>query len=338
MRLSESLRKNIFETSVGGIINRFKVGKRRNPFFFDEIGLGYVKLCDQRRYNTELMEMSREWGFILFEKIVSPVAKKLPLPYLMSCNVIVKKLFRHLGYMDSIQFSRKEDDARVKTMSEENVKIIGINSLHTGLYMGFLTSIFSSDIEFLDARDMGNGNCEYKFKILKKPPSIRSKDRREYDKLNQLSSVHGSTIKDALKLNIFNMKNNKIYFRGKTISNIENTIFHLFGNRGILLDEVPKISHDYFKNIVEKDSSKEEKLNMIKSLLQVMGWGIIKITMEERKIVFHINNPPYGLQLEKDNWSFLIRVILGYLWLLNKEFKIRQVKTSYKKLIVDYSV
>ncbi len=76
---------------------------------------------------------------------------------------------------------------------------------------------------------------------------------------------------------------------------------------------------------------------MIKSVLQMMGWGTINIIIEKKKIVFHINNLPYGLQLEKDNWNFLIRVILGYLWLLDKKFKIMNVKTCYKKLIVNYS-
>lgn len=337
MRMSESLRKNIFETSAGGIINKFKIVKRRSPFFFDEIGLKYVKLCDERGYDKELRKMSHEWGFMLFERIVSSVTKKLPLPHLVSCNIIVKKLFSHLGYMEGIRFSRNGDIAIVNTKNEENIKIIGINSLHTGLHMGFSTAIFNSQMEFLGAKETGNGNCEYTFKILNKPPPFRAKDKSTYDRLNSLPSMQGPTLKDALKNNIFKMKGNRIYFRGKVISSIESTIFHLFSNRRILLEEVPKISYDYFKDIVKKESSDEEKLNLLKFLLQAMGWGIIKITMKGKRIVFHINYPPYGFQVESDNWDFIIIVILGYLWLIDKRFKIDKVNISYKKLRVEYS-
>jgi hypothetical protein len=67
-----------------------------------------------------------------------------------------------------------------------------------------------------------------------------------------------------------------------------------------------------------------------------MGWGIVKITIDKEIIIVKIDNPPYGLQIEKDNWSFLVRMILGYLWLLDKRFKITNIDESYKNLIITY--
>ena len=49
-----------------------------------------------------------------------------------------------------------------------------------------------------------------------------------------------------------------------------------------------------------------------------------------------IKNPPLGIQKENDNWDFLILTILGYLWLIDKNFKIKEVGMG-KKLSVLYS-
>jgi len=141
-----------------------------------------------------------------------------------------------------------------------------------------------------------------------------------------------------LKNKIFQLKGkNSIYFRGKRLSIVENTIFHLTGNRSILLDKVPHISYDFFEQIIEKDSADERKLTLLKTLLQTMGWGIIKISYRNKKIILiEIKNPPYGFQLEKDNWNFLIRVILGYLWFLDKDLKLVNIESSYKHLNIIY--
>jgi hypothetical protein len=298
--------------------------------------LEYVKLCDERGYDKELREMSQKWGFMLFERPIYPLVKKLP--HFISLNILMKRLFKHMGYMDSVHFSKNGNIVKISTRNEENVKTIGTNSFNTGLYMGILSKLFSSQIEFLDAREIEKGDCEYKFRILNEPLFFSSKDKHTYDMLNHLPIVRGPTLKDALKSNIFKIVDNRIYFRGRIISSIENTIFHLFGDRKILLKDVSKISYGYFKDIVEKASSNEEKLNLIKFLLQVMGWGVVKIVVKKKQIIFSIDHPPYGFQTENDNWDFLIRVILGYLWLLDRNFKIKKVKTGCKKLCVEYSV
>ena len=164
-----------------------------------------------------------------------------------------------------------------------------------------------------------------------------SKEKRVYDKLNQPRRKTGFTLKDALKRGLFQLKNgNKIYFRGRSLIPIENTVFHLFSNEKILLEKVPILSYEYFSGIIEKSAKNENKLTLLKNILQAMGWGSITIVIKDG-ILVKIDNPPYGSQMERDNWLFLINVILGYLWLLDKKFTISRIKESYQRLEIHYS-
>ena len=118
---------------------------------------------------------------------------------------------------------------------------------------------------------------------------------------------------------------------------MENTLFHLIGIKGPLLNDVPDISHDYFKGLIEQGSDME-KLSLIKNLLQSMGWGRISIANMGNETVFRIDHPPYGFQADRDNWDFLIRVILGYLWLINRKYAIADVRMQHMILTVRYSL
>lgn len=335
MRLSESLRKNIFEASVGGIINKLKIRKRRSTFFFEEIYSEYVKACEDAGYGKEMMEISREWMIMSFERIVLASFKKIPPIILL--NTIMKKLWIMSGLMDNFNASKDGRIVTIRTMNEAITRFIERNQLTMGFYIGVLSSLFMHDLKPVNIVQTKT-ECEYKFRLLdKKPVPVRSKDKPLYDRLNRMKEVRGFTLKDLLEKKVFHLKGkNRTYFRGKLISPIENTLFHLIGNRKILLDKVPEISYNYFKDVI-KDSSDAKKLSLIKTILQAMGWGIIKIAAKDKRIIFEIKNPPYGLQAEEDNWDFLIRTILGYLWLLNKGFRIKQVKTDYKRLWVEYS-
>ena len=61
------------------------------------------------------------------------------------------------------------------------------------------------------------------------------------------------------------------------------------------------------------------------------------LVKNENEVVIRIDNPPYGLQLEKNNWNFLIQTILGYLWTLNNNLKIRGTKSGFKYIVIIYS-
>ena len=165
----------------------------------------------------------------------------------------------------------------------------------------------------------------------------KSKDKKIYDKLNQIGRESGLTLKDALKKGIFKLKkNNRVYFRGKSMIPIENTLFHLFSNKKILIKRIPFITYDYFSEMVEKKVRKELKLKLLKNILQATGWGIVKIVVKEG-VSIKINYPPHGSQPEKDNWLFLGNFILGYLWMLDEKFKLACIKESYHQIELSYS-
>ena len=69
-----------------------------------------------------------------------------------------------------------------------------------------------------------------------------------------------------------------------------------------------------------------------------MGWGILTIIKKEKEIIIEIKNPPYGIQKESDNCDFIINVILGYLWVIDKKFRIIEIKCFFKKLIIKYGL
>jgi len=103
------------------------------------------------------------------------------------------------------------------------------------------------------------------------------------------------------------------------------------------MNRVPHLSYEFFKDIVEKDSSQEGKLILLKNILQIMGWGLIETSIvKDNKISITIKYPPYGMQIEKDNWYFLIHMILGYIWLLDKRFRMEKVDVNNRVLKVEF--
>lgn len=190
-------------------------------------------------------------------------------------------------------------------------------------------------------RESKNNDCyEYIFQLKnKKWERILPKEKQFYNKLNFSKESEGIEFKAALKKGIFLLKDsNKIYFRRKSIIMLENTFFHLISNNQILMNRISRISHEFFKDVIEKDASNESKIMMLKNILQIMGWGAMTVSMEKNnEISININHLPYGLQRENDNWDFLINVILGYMWLLDKKFKIKKVGMINSILKIDFS-
>ncbi|RLJ07697.1 MAG: hypothetical protein DRP16_02960, partial [Candidatus Aenigmatarchaeota archaeon] len=95
MKLSESLSRNILETSTGIILNKFKVRKRRNIFFFDDIGLKYIEICEKKGFGQALQNISKKWGYLLFNQTI-PFAKKQHHKIIF--NTIISQLLKHQGY------------------------------------------------------------------------------------------------------------------------------------------------------------------------------------------------------------------------------------------------
>lgn len=334
MRLSTSLSRNIMEATVGGILYKFKLGKRRHTLFFEDILSLYVEKCEGAGYGDDSERNDQKWGSLIIKLLVPAPLKKLPPSIVL--NRVMKKIWVNLGLMDDFYFVKKGDIIKIKTKNEGVTRIIGENRGMVGFHTGILNSIFNCQVDCVKA-EQTKKLCGYTFKLKNEPFSIESRTRDEYDKLNFLPPVEGYTLKDMLEKGVFKLKGNLICFRERTLIPVENTIFHIIGNQAILLEEVPRISWSYFKEIVGMDASDEKKLALLKTLLQVMGWGIVTIVLEEDAVSMEIKNPPYGLQSGKDNWIFLINVVLGYLWLLNDKFKVEKIDEGHKKLSIIYS-
>jgi len=335
MRFSDHLQKNIIETHAGRLLSKFKIKSRRDVLFFEDILVDYIKECEKNGYEKEIRNVSKKWMNLTMQQMTPKILKKAPLFFL---NKIMKNLWVSLGLMSDLSIIKSENIIEIKTKNETPTRVIGENNFIVGFYEGILNILFKSNlkcIKFLQTKR----HCKYTFNIEDEPfDFIKCKEKEVYNKLNQLPESVGIDFKSALKKGIFNLKkDNKIYFRGKSIILGENTLSHLISNSNLLPEKIPYISYDFFKKIIKEDSTDEEKLVLIKTILQIMGWGIIKVKKSKKYILMEIKNPPYGLQSEKDNWEFLIRTVLGYLWLLDKDFVVKNIKEQYKKLIILYS-
>jgi len=333
MRISELFRKNILETGVGGVVNKLRIRKRRNSLFFGDIFIEYVRECESSGFSKEMINIGRNWMFLYFGQLVPGTIKKLPLSIL---SRIMKRVWINVGLMEDFNIKMKNGLIEIETSKEAITGIIGKNQFSVGLFMGICNALFNSGIEVAKVSQTKNMN-KYIFRVNKnKKFGIESKDKKTYDKLNYLKPVSGLTLSDAFKKKIFNLRGNRIYFRGRSVYTVENTLFHLIGEKNILADRISTISYNFFSNVVDANTSENKKLGLIKILLQTMGWGIVKIIDRDKKLIFEIRNPPFGLQRENDNWIFMIKAILGYLWVLDKNFKLRSFRLRDRTIEIVY--
>jgi len=275
MRLSESLKKNIMESSAGRVLNKFKIKARRDAFFFEDILAEYVKECEDAGYENELQEIGKKWMNLVIQQTLPSVFKKTPMFFL---NNILKKLWTNLGLIDDIKATKDRNIIKIDTKNEALTRSIGKNTLIIGSYIGILNVLFGSEVKVLKITQTKK-QCEYFFRIENKPYQyIRCKEKDLYNKLNERKDSEGYTLRDALKKGIIQLdQDNKIFFRGKRLIVGEPTLSHLISNSGIMIEKLPFISYNYFNSLVKKDTSNEEKLFLIKVLIQVMGWGNMKI-------------------------------------------------------------
>jgi len=336
MRLSESLRRGVMETFAGGVINRFKLKGRRDVFFFEDILANFIKECESAGYCKQMEDLARDWMNLTINYLPAAI-KKMPVTVVF--NIIGKKIWINLGLLDDIKLVKKNDVIYLRTRNECITRVIGKNRFAVGFYKGMLEIVTQSEIENINYKQTVK-ESEYEYLIKKGKPNINLelKDKKYYNKLIRLRLSNNLTIKNVLKKHIFILKNgNKIYFRGKLVSPVENTLFHLFGNNLILPKELTKISYNFFKGVVSENSTKERKTILLKFLFQSMGWGLIKIKMiKGEQFLIEVMNPPIGLQAGKDNWNFLAMVMLGYLQTINPKLKVEGIENLQTKFTVIY--
>lgn len=322
--------------TIGGIVNKFKIKHRRSTLFFEDILANYIDECEKAGYEDEMMDIGRRWGFVGTEALTPDPVKILPTD--MVLNLFGKKVWINTGLFDDFHAVREKDVVTIKTRNEFITRLIGENKFALGAANGILNALVKSEsicIESVQTKE----DCKYVYRITKNPFNVETREKQIYNKLNRLPDVEGISLKDALHRNVLQLQEkNRLYFRGRLILPLENTLFHIISNRGLLMERLPKISYDYFYGILERKCPANQLLSLLKNLLQITGWGIVTIiTKGDTKIIVEIQNPPHGLQTEPDNWEFIARTILGYLWVLNRNFKMKDVSHAYKKIVIEYS-
>jgi hypothetical protein len=335
MRLSESLRKNIMEANAGGVINKFKIHRRRDTLFFEELLARYVVECERKGFGEQMEEISRRWMLLYFTILVPSPLKRMPKNFLL--NSIMRKIWYNLGLMGDYHIERDGDIVRITTADEAITRTVGANRLTVGFHMGILEALFGSKASPVTVKQ-GIKRCEYEFRLGGKPMRIKGRTKECYRIMNTIKPVEGCTLEDALRKKMLVMKGgNRMYFRGRPISPVENTLFHMAGEFNILPERIPRISYDFFGEFVEKDASMESKLSMLKTLFQVMGWGMISIAVKKGGgMVMVIRNPPHGLAVH-DNWTYLFRTFLGYLWLVDRRLRLVSVRERPGVVAAEYS-
>jgi hypothetical protein len=334
MKISEFLRRGTLQIAGGVILNLFKMKKRRDTLYFGDIPARYFLLCEKNGFAAEVQQIGQKWMYLYFSTLVPEALRKLRPDELL--NGIVKNIWVNMGLMSGFSMSVEDKHVTINTRDEGMSELIGSNSFLTGFHQGVLNALYGKEVEVAETRQTRE-ECLYSFRILDKKFRLEGKGKAAYDQLNHIPEMRGLTLHDMLKTKVFYLRGKKLYFRGKIIYPIENTVLHLFGNSGILLDKVPEISYRFFSEILEKASGEEEKLRLLKNLLQAMGWGIFGITKAGASVKIGIDHPPYGLQKEKDNWDFLIRMMLGYLMAIDEGYAIEKINEGYKALTIDFS-
>lgn len=334
MGLSLFLERGVIRPVVGGILSNLSLKQRRTTLIFEDILANYAKVCEEEGYSKEVEEIGRRWGAVMIKQLMPDAIKKHQQ---MAINAVMGGIWKNYGLLDDVRLNEKDGFLSFYVKNDCITRTIGQNKLVLGAYKGALESLYNFRLETVKSVQ-NKKRSDYEFKITHEPFDINGKDRATYIRLNKIPEGHiGLDLKSALKSKIFRLKDNKIYFRDRILPQFDYTLIHLIANRGILLDKVANISYDYFKEVGIEDTSDEEKLALMKNLLQAMGWGIIQIRFDPDKISLNIKHPPYGLQTEKDDWGFLIQIILGYLWTLDESFKITDIKVDYKDLYVTFS-
>jgi len=333
MRIAGFLRKGVLKTTVGGILNNINIRSRRDTLFFEEIGAGYVEQCEKAGYAREMEAIGEKWMALYFKYLLPAGFRSMPPKFFL--NVIVKKIWVSVGMMAYFHMSENDGLFEINTVNEGLTRCVGRNSLMTGFYKGILSSLFGTGFRTADV-SQSRERCRYLFERTGEPFAVVGKSKPVYDRLNRIEG-EGFTLNDALRSRLLEMKGNMICFRGKSIFPIENTLFHLIGAKGIMMERITAISSAFFKDIIDMESPEVKKALLLKTLLQVMGWGMTSMAFRGDNVYVSIRHPAYGMQLEKDNWDFLAHTILGYLRLHNEKFDIVKTEEGRMKLKIVYA-
>ncbi len=310
MSLAYFFYKGLLETGIGNIINKFKIHKRRDILFFEELISEYVKACRDNGFSDEMLKVGEEWGRLAAKTLIPSaiLSRSVDKVY----NDILSKVWKSIDLVRGLELKVKGDKVFLIVFGESGTRIIGENPIALGFHKGTIEAVLGKELKILKSIQTPEQSY-YEFEITdKKIGEIKSKHKKEYFQLNKYYKK-GFDVKQALKKRIITLKGNELFLRGKKLSPFENTYFHLFGIHSKGIELLVPVSEKFFEEMLVEESSEDEKLRFLKNLLQFMGWGEVKFLVEESKVTLLVEHPPYGFQKEKDNWLFLVKMTEGFL-------------------------
>jgi len=332
MRFTETLRKKIIHPFSGAIVNRFKLRERRDVVFFADIVNHLIKKWE--REDPELLEsIGREWMAFYMKSLLPDILKNMPITMFM--NTVMKSVWKSLGLLDDMKAENDGDVVILKTLDEDITNEIGKNHFLPGLYAGIL-SVFTGKEVVITNITAASGKVDYNvyvFSLTKKPFDVKPREKELYNRLNKLNVTTGINLETAIQKGIIKTDTaNKMYYRGFRLSAVENTLFHIIGEHKELLEDVANVSEGFFSHLVDKETPTYDRMKLLRNLLQITGWGNIKVKMDKKEVVVVARNMPYSLKQKGDNWKFLSCVILGFLRSSIPKSRIKDYRVGEKRL------
>ncbi len=332
MKFAESIRRNILETTGGRIINKFKVKSRRTTMFFEDILAQYVRECEAQGHSLEMREVGLEWGALGTKQL----GKLGMFQSIRLLNHVMNSVWSSLGLVRDFSVKKNGDDVTITTRDEFITRVIGKNDFMAGFFAGCIMTYTGKRVEYIDSGPR-SGCFVYRYSLGKNTAQARGKNKDVYNKLNQSGRTHGLSLKQAIQKRIFTVSGNRVYFRGKSMIPVENTVFHIIGRKGMCMDKIPAITAGFFRGLLSAGSTTEKRLRLLKTILQSTGWCDIVMTKTGENLSMHITGLPTGLQEDEDNWSFLIGVIEGYVSLLGKRAKLASSGATRREIVMRFT-
>ncbi len=333
MRLSESLRRNVLEASGSGIINRFKMTLRRDVLCFESILAGYIRECERSGHAETMSAVAREWAFLYAGNFMPRAALSLPRTLLL--NSLLPKVWRNIGLLEAFHASLGNGKLEITVRGEGITRTIGRNSFCQGLWQGVLESVLGEGL-FLRSSFQDRERSRYSFSREGEPPSYTARGLDEYRRLNDITHSREG-LRTHVRKGSISLRGNRLFYRGRPIVLGENTLFHLLGREGIMLESVREISGELFTSLLGPGSSHDDSMLFLKAMLQTFGWGSASIAMDGKKISVSIRNPPYGIQASDDCWDFLARMVQGFLCARVHDCSMDSAGLSGRSLSLRYS-
>jgi len=336
MNLAGSIHKGIISIKPGGVHNTHILKRRRNTIFFEDLISEYYKICEQHGHGEQLYSTAQEWMAKVGITLSPP--EVLKNPGINIINNIQNPMWSNLGLINKIHAEQDKDRVSVTVESPCCTRIIGKNAFMSGVFTGAMNYAFLRQVELLSEKTTKERSI-FEYKILSTKFVNNAIDRQKYIKMNEIPDTKSTSMKHALNAKTIQLhENNRLYLRNHPLWYVENTIFHMLGHRGLMLAELEDLSKNFFKSLIDKDTSLENKLRLLKTIIQTLGWGIVTILIDGNQIIIKIDFIPHGLQTTPDNYSLLTSVWTGYLKAINENSELQNSTVTSNTHYLKYSI